>query len=61
MLQARYMLLLMGIFATFCGFIYNDMMAIPLETFGSCFDSKSKKWIQDCTHPVGLDPVWYLS
>jgi len=29
-LQARYMVLLMGFFATFCGLIYNDLMALPI-------------------------------
>lgn len=37
LLSARYLLLLMGFFATFSGLMYNDMMAIPLELFGSCY------------------------
>jgi V-type H+-transporting ATPase subunit a len=37
-LKIRYMLLLMGLFATFCGFIYNDMMSLPLNLFGSCYE-----------------------
>lgn len=35
--QLRYMLLLMGLFATYMGFIYNEFFAIPLELFGSCY------------------------
>jgi V-type H+-transporting ATPase subunit a len=36
--KARYMLLLLGIYAIYCGFIYNDFMAIPLNVFGaSCY------------------------
>ena len=35
--KARYLLLLMGLFATYCGLIYNDMMAIPLDLFGTCY------------------------
>lgn len=37
LLKARYLILLMGFFATFCGFIYNDMMSLPLDLFGTCF------------------------
>lgn len=39
-LQLRYIILLMGLFATYCGIIYNDFMAIPLWTFDSCYDLK---------------------
>ncbi len=38
-LRARYMLLLMGLFATYCGLIYNDMMSLPLDIFGSCYEN----------------------
>jgi len=31
--RARYMLLLMGFFATYCGLIYNDFMSLPLNLF----------------------------
>ena len=37
-LVLRYIALLMGIFATFCGLIYNDFMAIPLWIWDSCYD-----------------------
>jgi V-type H+-transporting ATPase subunit a len=30
----------MGLFATYCGLIYNDFMAIPLWLFGSCYHLK---------------------
>ena len=36
-LSMRYILVLMGLFATFAGFIYNDLMAIPLWIWDSCF------------------------
>ena len=39
-LGLRYLALLMGIFATYCGIIYNDFMAIPLWLWDSCYDLK---------------------
>ena len=39
-LGLRYIFLLMGLFATFAGLIYNDFMAIPLWIWDSCFDLK---------------------
>lgn len=39
-LGIRYIFLLMGLFATFAGLIYNDFMAIPLWIWDSCFDVK---------------------
>ncbi|EGR27623.1 v-type ATPase 116kda subunit family protein, putative [Ichthyophthirius multifiliis] len=59
--QIRYLIILMGFFATFCGLIYNDFMSIPLDIFGSCYnvleDGKTEK-IKDCTYTFGIDPVW---
>ena len=37
MLQIRYLILLMGLFAAYCGLIYNDFMSIPLFLFQSCY------------------------
>ena len=35
---ARFFLLLMGIMATYCGFIYNECFAIQMNMWGSCYD-----------------------
>jgi V-type H+-transporting ATPase subunit a len=42
-LQMRYLALLMGLFATFAGLIYNDLMAIPVWIWDSCYDIKEIK------------------
>jgi len=60
-LPARYCLLLMGLFACFCGFIYNDFMAIPIQFFQSCYDAQTGARMEDCVYPAGVDPIWYLS
>jgi V-type H+-transporting ATPase subunit a len=68
-LALRYLIFLMGLFATFSGLIYNDFMAIPIwADWGSCYDIISdghggEKAVQkaDCTYAIGIDPVWYLA
>lgn len=37
----RYLITLMGFFAAYCGFIYNDFLSLALNLFGTCFDVKS--------------------
>ena len=39
LLKSRYLILLMGLFAAFCGFMYNDMMSLPLDLFGTCYQA----------------------
>lgn len=56
----------MGFFATYCGFVYNDMMAMPLNIFGSCYEnvdvnSKDVRLKPDCVYPFGVDPKWYVT
>ena len=68
--QLRYMVLMMGFFAMYCGFIYNDIIGFNFNLFGSCYspplhpnEEDEKMSISlypkpDCVYPVGVDPVW---
>lgn len=55
--KIRYMLLLMGVFATFMGMMYNDMMSIPIQFLDSCYHGKHLA--EDCVYSFGLDWKWY--
>jgi len=65
----RYLILLMGIFATYNGFIYNEVFALPVEAaWGSCYDKKPvgdkypyRDKNGDCVYPIGIDPRWAQS
>jgi V-type H+-transporting ATPase subunit a len=35
--ELRYLLLLMGFMATYCGFIFNEFFAMPVNIFDSCY------------------------
>lgn len=64
LLPARYLVAMLGFFALYCGFIYNDFMALPLNIFGSCWEeseggSTLVKKDPKCVYPFGLDPAWY--
>ena len=36
--QLKYMIALMGFFAFYCGWIYNDLIGFNTNFFGSCYD-----------------------
>lgn len=63
----RYILLLMGVFSVFCGFIYNEFFSVPLILFDSCYAPPAngkepfKRVDSDCVYPFGLDWVWTQS
>ena len=63
LLPFRYILLLMGFFSFFCGFMYNDLMGIPLTIFNSCYINNGKiaNKKQDCVYKFGIDPKWYIA
>lgn len=61
-LKARYLLLMMGFFAFYCGLMYNDFFSIPIGIFGSCYHNEGGVAVRNdknCVYPFGLDPKWY--
>jgi len=61
----RYVLVLMGAFAVYCGIIYNDCLSIPTNVYGSAWETDPSDpnglkmhnptgW----TYPCGIDPSW---
>lgn len=61
-LSIRYLILLMGFFATFCGVLYNDFASMPIEIFGgSCYDVDTAARQPDCVYPLGIDYIWYFA
>eukprot|EP00826_Nyctotherus_ovalis_P059285 TRINITY_DN8229_c0_g2_i1.p1 TRINITY_DN8229_c0_g2~~TRINITY_DN8229_c0_g2_i1.p1 ORF type:complete len:661 (+),score=148.30 TRINITY_DN8229_c0_g2_i1:61-1983(+) len=51
----RYMLLLLGFFSVYCGFVYNEAGSLPLTMFETCFKKDSGF---TCTYPFGFDSIW---
>lgn len=62
--KARHLFLLMGFFACYCGWMYNDFISMPLNIFGTCYVNKgddAERVNQSCVYPFGLDPKWYVA
>lgn len=69
--SGRYILLLMGFFAFYMGWIYNEFFSVALPVFGgSCYDRKipisstayyADKSDPNCVYLFGIDPKWQIS
>jgi V-type H+-transporting ATPase subunit a len=73
----RYMIFMMGFFAVYAGFIYNDMFALGLNLFGSRWSFSGQEYglveegevaepmgaygSAESVYPFGLDPMWKVS
>ena len=58
----RYILALMGFFAVYCGLIYNEFFALPLNLFDSCFEveTTSKSYTDALISVNGTDYEYLL-
>ena len=60
----KYLFLLMSLFSIYCGFMYNDMLALPTSFVKTCYDERvlnnKLEMVRkiECTPPYGIDPVW---
>lgn len=57
----RYLLLSMGIMATFCGLIYNEFLSVPVPLFDTCYEKSKGQYVRkhdSCVYPVGFDYTW---
>ena len=58
----RSMLILMGIYAMYVGFMYNDQFSIGVDWFGTTWsfpEGEAKGVWSGRVYPAGLDPIWH--
>lgn len=62
------MVLMMGFFAFYCGWIYNDFLGMNVNFLGSCYSvfirndgEKAFNYDPTCVYPFGIDPIWGIS
>jgi V-type H+-transporting ATPase subunit a len=59
--QLRWLFVLMGAFAVYCGMLYNEFFAMPLLFSKSCYEVKSRRRKEECVYFFGMDWIWSIS
>ena len=75
--MGRYMITMMGFFAIYAGFIYNDMFSLGLNLFTSRYSFEGQEYYNvengaeaeptseygssESVYPFGLDPIWHVA
>ena len=75
--MGRYMIVMMGFFAVYAGFVYNDMFSLGLNLFTSRWAFEGQEYYEveegaeaaqtatygsaESVYPFGLDPMWHVA
>jgi len=75
--MGRYMIVMMGFFAVYAGFVYNDMFSLGLNLFNSRWQFEGQDYYNveegaeayqtaeygsaESVYPFGLDPMWHVA
>jgi len=75
--MGRYMIAMMGFFAVYAGFVYNDAFSLGLNLFGSRWEFEGQEDLEvqenaeayqkasygspESVYPFGLDPIWHVT
>jgi V-type H+-transporting ATPase subunit a len=58
----KWLFMLMGFFAVFCGLIYNEFFSVPLLLQGSCHHPETfERYSENCRYNFGIDWIWSSS
>ena len=62
LVKVRHLLLLMGIFATYCGLVYNEFFSVAIVAMPSCYTEVAGERVMSrspgCVYPIGVDFNW---
>jgi len=75
--MGRYLILMMGFFAVYAGFVYNDCFSLGLNLFGTRYEFEGQDTLSveagdvasliaplgtdESVYPFGLDPIWHVT